>query len=296
MLDATDTAWNLPGGLPPGQWVTPDPAFARDGQARGPALWITDDPVPDAARMWAALLREHPRSGLWPLLLVTLRPHGQRAARYEAMGEAGEEILRRHARRPWHAGELAPVPVAAVDALDAESVLATWWDEVIGQDGGGPQIMLPGQPFEHWPGLASASLGGADPADFAAALAESPGGLNQLTHRDDGVHIGLVPAADGAAALASCGWLSRRGLVEQDAAIIRSWQNRFGARLCMASTDCLVLSVAWPPESPDHCLRVAAEHLAYEDLDLLQAGVPPITFAEYAADLSGRHVWWFWWD
>jgi hypothetical protein len=294
MLDGTDAAWNLPGGLPPGKWVTPDPAFARDGQASGPTLWLTDDPVPDEARMWAALLREHPRSGLWPLLLVTLRPHGHWAARYEAMG--GEEFLRRHARRPWHAGELAPVPAAAVDALDAESVLATWWDQVTGQDGGDPRIMPPEQPFERWPGLASASPSGADPDDFAVALAESPGGLNQLTGRDDGVHIGLVPAADGAAALASCGWLSRRGLVEQDAAIIRSWQDRFGARLCMASTDSLALSVAWPPESPDHCLRVAAEHLAYETPEILHVSGTSVTFAQYAADLSGSHVWWFWWD
>jgi hypothetical protein len=211
------------------------------------------------------------------------------------MGEVGERFVQRHARRPWHAGELAPVPPAAVDAQDAGEILARWWDQVTGQDGGEPAIAPPRQPFERWPGLAPAPPRGIDPDEHAAALAESPGGLKKLTGRDDGVHIGLVPAADGAAALASCGWLSRRGRTEEDAAVIRSWQDRFGARLCTLRTDVVVLSVAWPP-ALEQRLRVAAEHLAYETSEALYASGTPISFEQYAADLSDCHTWWFWWD
>jgi hypothetical protein len=258
-------------------------------------LWITDDPVPEAARLWARLLREHRRSGLWPLLLVTLAPYGDSLARYLDMGEAGERFVRRHARRPWHAGELDPVPAQAVEAQDAGEILARWWDQVTGQDGGKPPAEPLRQPFERWPGLAPASAPGADPDEHAAAFAESPGALRQLAGRDDGVHIGLVPAADGAAALAACGWVSRRGWTEEDAAVIRSWQDRFGARLCMLGSGTVVLSVAWPP-APEQRLHVAAEHLAYETSEAWYADGTPITFEQYAADLPGSSVWWFWWD
>lgn len=285
---------DTPDGLPPGQWITPDPQYAADsgyaaGSAAEPALWITDDPVPEAAALWAALLREHPRSGLWPLLLVTMRPSGPFASRYP------EGIVRRQARRPWHAGELAPVPAAAVDELDAGEILARWWGEVTGQGGGQPHIAPPPLPFGSWPGLVPASERGADPDEFAAGLSASPGALARLTGRDDGVHIGLVPAVDGAAALAASGWMSRRGGTEEDAAVIRSWQDRFGARLCSVSTDTLILSVAWPPE-PRHHLRIAAEHLAYETSEALHETVRSLTFEEYAAGLSQSHIWRFWWD
>jgi Domain of unknown function (DUF4253) len=294
MGDSVLSAWGLADGLPAGQWITPDPRFAREEPVAGPSLWITDDPVPDAAQLWARLLRAHPRSGLWPLLLVTLAPYGPSLARYLDAGEPGERFVRKHARRPWHAGELAPVPLAAVDAQDAGEILGRWWDQVAGQGGGALAARTP-LPFDRWPGLAPASPGGLDPDEFAAALAESPGGLKELTGRDSGVHIGLVPAADGAAALASCGWISRRGWTEEDAAVIRSWQDRFGVRLCALHPGSVVLSVAWPP-APEQLLRVAAEHLAYETGEGLHDNGMPITFGRYAAELRDCRTWWFWWD
>ena len=80
MSDDDGPEWELLNELPPGQWIAPNPEFARGEPVTGPVLWITDDPVPEAARLWARLLREHPRSGLWPLLLVTLAPYGDSLA------------------------------------------------------------------------------------------------------------------------------------------------------------------------------------------------------------------------
>jgi len=77
----------------------------------------------------------------------------------------------------------------------------------------------------------------------------------------------------------------------------RSWQDRFGALLCAVGFDCLALSVASPPVSPALCLRVGAEHLAYDTPEALVDGIDtPLSFEEYAARLSGSNTWWFWWD
>ena len=97
--------------------------------------------------------------------------------------------------------------------------------------------------------------------------------MERLTGRDSGIHIGLVQAADGAPALVACGFMSRRGQTAEDAAVIRSWQDRFGARLCAVGFDCLGLSVANPPVTPEHCLRVAAEHLTYETPEALVGSI-----------------------
>lgn len=294
--------WQPPGGLPPGQFAAPDPEFTDEVPGAGHALWITDEPVPDPGTLWARLLHEHEDTGLWPLLMLTMRPYGAALEFMQARGSLGALRIERQARRPWHSGEFEPTPPESVDALDPEEILARWWGEITGQDGGQPPIGPPQQPFGQWPGLAPAGTGSPASQDrsadeFAARLVAAPGGVELLTGRDSGVHIGLVQAADGAAALAACGFLSRRGETAEDAAVIRSWQDRFGARLCAVGADCLALSVASPPVTREHCLRVAAEHLAYETPEALVDGIDtPLSFEEYAARLSGSTTWWFWWD
>jgi Domain of unknown function (DUF4253) len=294
--------WYPPTGLPPGQFIAPDPRFSDGGPGTEHALWMTDEPVPDAGELWAKLLRTHEDTGLWPLLLLTMRPYGAALELMKARGTFGELRIERLARRPWHSGEFEPVPAETIDALDAAEILARWWGEITGGDGGQPGVMPPWQPFERWPGLAAAGTGlptgrGAAADRFAADLAAAPGGVELLTGRDTGIHIGLVQAADGAAALAACGFVSRRGQTAEDAAVIRSWQDRFGARLCAVGFDCLALSVANPPVSPEHCLRVAGEHLAYETAEALVDGIDTrLSFEEYAARLSRSNTWWFWWD
>src|SRR5215469_7837447 len=294
--------WYPPDGLPPGQFITPDPQFSDGVPATGHALWMTDEPVPQAGALWARLLRRHEDTGLWPLLLLTMRPYGPALERMKARGTFGERRIEQLARRPWQSGEFEPVLAESVDALDPAEILARWWGEITGGDAVQPRIVPPRQPFDRWPGLAPAGAGlpaaGNAAADmFAADLVAAPGGVRFLTGRDSGIHLGLVQAADGAAALAACGFMSRRGQTAEDAAVIRSWQDRFGARLCAVGFDCLGLSVANPPVTPEHCLRVAAEHLAYETPEALVDGIDtPLSFEEYAARLSGSNTWWFWWD
>lgn len=71
-------------------------------------MWATNEPVPDPPRVWQVLTGMHPDNGLVPILLAFL-----------GGGQEG---------RPWDAGELdLRCDLAAVDKLDAASVLAQAW-------------------------------------------------------------------------------------------------------------------------------------------------------------------------
>jgi hypothetical protein len=279
-------AWSLPTGLPQGRLIVPDLQYAGDEPIAEPVLWVSDDPVADAGALWARLLSIHPDFGLWPLLLMG-RPVSPRRARLfpeKARAEIG---------RPWHSAELAPVPTERIDEANAEQVLAGWWDRAFGEEKWQtrPWNVQRIQPFRSWPGLAPSSVPGRDPDQRATSVVTAPGRIAELTMYEGDPYVGLVQAQDGAAAIASSGWLSRAGAVADTAAVIRSWQERFGARLCSLSMDTLGVSVAWPPTNIEQARRVAAEHYAFCP-DLVAAG----TLDDRARSLVDAEVWAFWWD
>jgi len=268
-----EASWAVPSGLPAGRFVVPDPPFHQGEPFTEPALWITDDPAPDPGPLFARLLAEHRQSGLWPLLLTEHAP------------DPGQ---------PWHKGAIRPVREHQAGRPDAARVLADRWQHeagrkperfCFGEDG------LPGVARSAWPGLADPVPPAADPDEVAGAVVRTPGSLGQLTPYEDAIFIGLVPAADGADALTACGWLSSAGGTAELAAVIRSWQDRFGARLCAIGSDTIGLSVAWPPATPDHARRVAAEHAAFCRETAYGADLN-----EYAAEMIGAQVWGFWWE
>lgn len=288
------TAWEPPGGLPPGRLVIPGPEYARDiGEepVSEPALWVSDDPVPGAGPLWARLLAAHSATGLWPLLLTGL-------AALPPPADSGlyAEKQRKDAHRPWHAGELAPVPARRIDYADAAGILAVQWGDVVtgidyGPAPGSGSVEPDSIPYDSWPGLADPGDGSAFPDETAAAIATVPGGVQRLTGHDGDPYLGLTQAADGASAITASGWIPPDTAAEEIAAVVRSWQERFGVRLCSLGFDTVGLSVAWPPRSHDHAQRVAAEHFAFcPDLESMT------TFAEYAESLVGNPIWRFWWD
>lgn len=273
-------AWRLPAGLPAGRMVTPDPRFALGEPVPEPVLWVSEGPVVDAGAQWARLRGAHPRTGLWPLLLTPL-----------AGGVGAGEL------RPWHNGELAPVPAEVVDRQDAGRLLASWWNAAVDAEDDdldfGEDLIVP-LPFRRWPGLAEPGASGVDPGGYADAVLTSPGGVAAVTSSGDDPYLGLVPAVDGASALTACGWMSGAGSVDT-AVVIRSWQERFGGRLCALGFDTLGMSVAWPPRTAAHAQRVAAEHYAFCP-DLIDQAVAADSFDEYVTGLVGAGTWWFWWD
>lgn len=109
-------------------------------------------------------------------------------------------------------------------------------------------------------------------------------------------HLAIVPVTRPADVIAAIGWsgpcnygtdLSALG------AVLRSWEDRFGALVTRIDRATLWLSVAAPPLTREHAVHVAAEHFAFcRDVDQED----PRPLRTYAAGLVGRRVWRFWWD
>ena len=164
--DAAGRTLSVP--LPPGRIVRGD-----EGDSDLAALWLSDEPAPDG--LWARLRAEHPRSGLWPLLLRPL---------------ANDEPT-----RPWDDGELWPDDMSAPDEHDPETLLAQWWRDYTTpeQDELSPaeRAAITAPYGQRWPGLAPAAVRD-DPDRVAETLAvELPS--FRATWR-----LGLVAAERGA--------------------------------------------------------------------------------------------------
>ncbi|MBV1851686.1 DUF4253 domain-containing protein [Catellatospora tritici] len=239
--------------LPPGRLVTSQ-------QGGDPAYWLSDEPPTPG--LWARRRAEHPRSGLWPLLL---------------------EGMRHHPERPWTTGEIQVLPRQATDHDPAE-LLRGWWRGETGDPAGLDWM----HPFgEDWPGLAPSPAPRADPDELADTMADSLPA--------DRLRLGLVAAPSGAQALVTAGWLGPCNYygTAEIAAVVRDWEQRFGARVVTVGFSTLGLSVAAPPMTGPEALAVAAEHFAC-CADLVHQGAG--TIEAYAEELLGSTSWSFWWD
>lgn len=266
---------SLPDGLPPGRLVLADAGDWTPPGLEGTALlWVSDAPVHDAADLWARLRGAHAQTGLVPLLL-----------------EHDDDLPNAWVGR-WSFPEAAEV----LDAVDPESALRSLWDD-LQDDAGADEDEPQGEPTGPWPGLARPGQDGEDPESLAEAFAR---------HLQDGVdphgrprrwRLGLVPAPDGAGALTLAGWdgpCNHTNDTELVSAVLRSWAERFGARVVGVGTDTLLVSVARPPRDLEHARALAVEHFAVCPDNVWQ-GVHD-TFDEYARALVGSHSWLFWWD
>ncbi len=259
----------LPEDLPPGRIVRAD-----EGQGR-PALWMSDGPA--SAETWAGAFAERAGSGLWPLLLEGL--HG--AADF----------------RPWESGELDHERSTPADAHDPASLLAEWWEwcvedyeEDMRSEAERAEATAPFG--ERWPGLAPSSGNVADPDGMARGYAA------YLLSGRRPLRLGLVAADRGADALVAAGWtgpVNHANDTGEIAAVVRSWEDRFGARVVGLGFADLYLSVAAPPQTLAAALHVAAEHFAFCPDNVWQ-GSRPYTLSGYAESLVGCNSWQFWWD
>ncbi|MEU4566847.1 DUF4253 domain-containing protein [Micromonospora sp. NPDC023956] len=246
----------LPAGtLPPGRLVTPE-----DGGP--PPYWLSDGPAEPGR--WASLRARHQETGLWPLVLSGLR---------------SEE------NRPWVDGEVCPARMSSPDRHDPAELLARWWGGH-GENPDGTEALAP--LGVRWPGPADPGQPAGAPGEFADEYVD---------FLEDGqARLGLVPAARGADTLAVTGWTGPANFTNDSgelAAVVRSWEERFGARVVGLGFDILHLSVAAPPTSSEHALRVAAEHFAFCPDNVWQGSG---TLAAYAEQIVGLNCWSFWWD
>jgi Domain of unknown function (DUF4253) len=237
---------------------------------------MSDEPASD--RLWAQAYADRSRSGLWPLLLEPL-PHDE-------------------GFRPWESGELSFERSTPADLHDPASLLAGWWADHTCYHPGSDPLMNAAErhavtaPYgTQWPGLAPDGKLAADPDSMALQYAA------HLLSRERPLRLGLVAAGRGADALTAAGWagpLNYTSDTGQIAAIVRSWEDRFGARVVGVGFADLYVSVAAPPVTLDEALPVAAEHFAFCPDNIWQGH--PHTLTGYASRLVGINSWTFWWD
>lgn len=248
------------------------------GHGRGePVAWATTEPVPDAGRVWDALSAAHHDTGLVPFLLS---------------GIGGGT------RRPWDSREFRdPDDVTGLDHLDAAAVLRKSWhdhtteaddydeepedyeDEDVAQ-----YLAEALAPFSRrqFPGLA--------PAENHQL---SAGQLDQVLAALPPARVGLMPARRPADVLPMLGWNSALITALSLAAVLRSWEDRFGARLLRVGFADISVLAQRPPHSVESAQLLAAEQWAFCDECAGQGlhDIPRIT-----ASLMNSPVWTFWWD
>jgi Domain of unknown function (DUF4253) len=247
--------------LPAGTWV-------RAGfEDRVPVAWVTHQAVPGAGRIWEALSALHPATGLVPFLLGSL---------------SGEPS------RPWDSEEFAaPSDPALVGHMDAAEVLAEMWDGEMPSDEEEEEDEYWRQmhaPFsKQFPGLAPTANAPLTSTELNAVLGTLPAS-----------RIGLVPAERPADVLPSIGWTpSDQSDALPISTVVRSWEDRFGARLLEVGFAEIRLLATRPPRTLADAQRLAAEQFAFCDECAGQGlhDVPSIS-----EHLLNSPIWTFWWD
>lgn len=247
--------------LPPGGVVWPDPGYLQRYPTRRPALWLSDAPV--TGDLWARLRADHAGSGLWPLLLED-------------------------STQPWSAGQIAPEPASEIDFYDPAAFMAEVWSDWVNKQDDESALEDLAPYGRYSPGLASPGRLTADPGTVADRYAQILADGTRL--------LGLVAVDRGADALATIGWqgaLYHNEWTAPLAAVLRSWEDRFGVRVVGLGFNTLDLSVAAPPETSRHAAQLAAEHWSFCPDAVLQG---PGTLAGYAEQLRSTQTWSFWWD
>lgn len=241
--------------------------------------WATDDPVSGSGRVWAALSGLHRQTGLIPIQLD---------------GLPGPVF------RPWDNGEFTvPVDPREADGLDTSGVLERRWDGWLPwPEEEGPEEAEMRVPFTRaWPGMAAPESVSLTLATREHALDVVLPRIRQEAKAMPQARIGLVAADRPADVLPIIGWsgLVARGepgpsLLEL-VAVLRSWEDRFGARLIDIGFADLRLLVDRPPRTLAAAQQIAAEHLVLADEC---TGCRDIS--GLAAELVNTPIWTFWWD
>jgi Domain of unknown function (DUF4253) len=244
---------------------------AGDFGAQVPVAWVTLEDVPDAGRAWALLSQARPATGLVPFLL---------------------DHLSNEPTRPWDTEEFwdDAVGVSEIDRMHADGQLERLWHikthDSRGNPSDDPYLDAEIAPFtRQFPELApamDAELTGEQVADI----------LDSLGPR----RLGLVPAQRPADVPPLIGWQAGNRYFRDAApvaAVLRSWEDRFGATLLAIGFDEIRLLAARPPRTIGQAERIAAEHWAFCD-ECGGRGLSEIR--EIADHLLKSPIWTFWWD
>jgi uncharacterized protein DUF4253 len=281
--------------LPVGRLVRPN----LDAEPGEPVLWATDERLPAPGDIWGSLSASAAAVDLVAVLLDEL----------ERGAESG---------RPWTSGELDPQRDHSPDDYDEAVVFRQRWKMYVPIGSLPPEErpppLLPGREREYeedpeetamfleevapwgilFPGLALAERSSIDPALYGRAVSETPP-----------ARVGLVQTERPADIPHTIGWIGATNhFIRRDppgetvlSVMMRSWEDRFGARLFRLGFDTMTFLVERPPSTEASALAVAAEHFAFAGQDGFQAyhsGVASIR--TLASTILGAPLWHFWWD
>jgi hypothetical protein len=240
-----------------------------------PVAWVTTVTVPDPGTVWLALSEASRDTGLVPFLAASTHWDN---------------------RRPWDSGEFqVPDDLSELDRLDAASFLKRRWD---GKTRLSSQEAADGvtrarteaeiAPFSwHFPGLAPATDEPLDPAGLQEVLGSLPP-----------ARIGLAAASRPADVLPTIGWIAGNMIpgALPAAAVLRSWEDRFGARLLEVGRDEFRLLVERPPHALQAAQRIAAEQYAFADECSAGGKIGLTEVGTIAPCLVNAPIWGLWWD
>ena len=252
--------------LPPGRLL-------RLGEdADEPVAWITETAVPKPGPVWSALSALHSQTGLAPVLV----PAGR--------GDDLEVVC------------CDPADVADVDEVDAAAVIEYLWPGSLHESW--PTGPVPEEEREWADEMAAPFISGYPGLAPAVDQALSPDVLEASLRSFPASRIALFPADRPADVLPVLGWCPGNwdgalsvATAVGFAAVLRSWEERFGARLFALTHDQAWLLVERPPRDLDAALLVAAEHFVFCDEPAGRQSVRTT-----AAEITGAPVWYFWWD
>ncbi len=209
----------------------------------------------------------------------------------DSLGPKDRVGVRPDGLRPWDTGDKVsdPEDTTAIDRMDAAQVLEGWWrlpgEDELAEDPVVEDLRAMFAPFgARFPGLAPAVEEELDPELMRRAVF-------QYT-RD--ARIGLVPAARPADILPRLGWgVANRDISGSELAVVlRSWEDRFGARLLEVGLEDIRLLVSRPPQTLEAAQPIAAEHVAFS----VEAHKGLRGVGKIARAIVNNPFWDFWWD
>lgn len=220
------------------------------------AIWAAPQHLTDPQPTITALQAAFPRTGLWPLL-------------------TGPEWM--HSGYPWGAESEYWVVDPTPPTAGGVDILRQRWATDLDDEESYPQ-------WRPWPGATTPQHPG------TTAEVNPLGGAQAY---EDSGQLVLVPAARPADVFLTLGpgaFNDRPGPAET-CAVLRSWEDRYGALPLRFSGDTLVVAVRRPPRTMAEAWRAATEMKAF-CLDTFTNGDDE---AEVEG-LIGELQWSFWWD
>lgn len=240
-----------------------------EGRGKPVVAWVTDGPVDGAGRIWLELSDLATQPGLQPVL----SPRGAE-------------------------GFMNPCEIAEVDRLDGGAIVAQLWEERAVDDGDEESAAWVDswvEPFDRdFPGLAA-------PADEQRTKTELTAALDTMPP----AYVCLAAVSRPADFVAAVGWATTEMWCDWSApllpAVLRSWEDRFGARLLQTGPGAEIhLLASRPPRPGSQTLLAAAELWAFCHTAWGGYGHAARNEVESVSDIArtvvGQPIWGFWWD